>query len=95
MAETKDLLAKLQASIDAAGERARRPEATPKETDISIVTVTVRVPEQFTEFTYTKAEWDEAVRTKRVEYLMDNDLSDMDITEEVYGPDGHQVDALW
>lgn len=56
-----------------------------------LVTVTVRIPEQFYEYTYPRIEWDKAVEADRVVYLMDNDMSDLIVEEELYGPDGQQV----
>lgn len=66
----------------------------PVHQDIEQVQVTVRIPEQFYTFTYGKEEWNQAVRDDTVPYLMDLDLSNMDILDEAYGPDGHQV-SLW
>lgn len=61
-------------------------------TEDDLVTVTLRVPQQFYDFTVPRREWDDAVRLDRVQYLLDEDMSDIVLDEELYGPDGQQVE---
>ena len=77
-------------------------EVYPKENDVSdneeMVELTLRVPEQFFTQKYLKSEWDKALKRASLwdgaEYLTDNWRSDIDVEQELYGPDGQQV-PLW
>lgn len=58
------------------------------------VRVKVVIPQQEFYFHYDEDEWQRAIETDAVGYLMDNDLSRLDWQEEVYGPDGKLV-VVW
>jgi hypothetical protein len=55
-----------------------------------LVTVTIRIPEQFFDYSLPRTEW-EAAEDKAL--LLDLYIDDMPIREELYGPDGQQVGA--
>jgi hypothetical protein len=66
--------------------------------DEETVTLTIRVPEQFFEREFLKSDWElsqvENPGLFAVEYLVDGWRSDLDVEQELYGPDGNQV-PLW
>jgi hypothetical protein len=77
--------------------------------DEEMVELTIRVPEQFFTMDYLKSDWEKAVAAVEnqkkgqllegetwdlPEYLTDGWRSDLDVEEELYGPDGLQV-PLW
>lgn len=58
------------------------------------VHVTVVVPRQEFHFDYDEDDWNYAVETDGVGYLMDLDLSDINTDMEVYSEDGERV-VVW
>jgi hypothetical protein len=61
-----------------------------------MVTLTIRIPEQFFEREVTKAEWGEMSAGNDNDwtspgYVLDWWRSDIDPDDELYGPDGQQV----
>ncbi len=51
----------------------------------------VHIPEQNFKFDYSKKQWAEAVRTNKIDWLIDWDISDLNIDMEYYGPDGARI----
>lgn len=80
-----------------------------KDPEEEMVELTIRIPEQFFTQEFLKSDWEKAVDAvenekkgmllidetwNKPEYLTDLWRSDLDVEEELYGPDGQQV-PLW
>lgn len=52
------------------------------------VRVKVLIPQQEFYFWYDEEDWNSAVHSREIGWFMDHDLSDLNPSLEVYGPDG-------